>query len=1412
MNRPQSNRTSPRVPSLTRARVSFSCLAALALGLFSTPARAQALTTPSMTVIPAAPSISTSKSLSVYVSFNPIAGLPTPTGLLTLTSGTYSTTVTVGNTIVIPAGALATGNDTLTVTYIPDPASSGIYTSATGTASVTITAALSQQVTVSTAPTGFSFTVDGTTYTTAQTFTWTVGSVHSVATTSPQTVSGVYGVFSYWTDNFPISHSYTVMQGESVLAANFTATYQLTINITGSGTVTPASGNFYAYDTSVSLVATPNAGYAFTGWTGAVCCAPKASSTTVDMVAPETVGATFVAITPASVTLSPAALSVASVAGQLSAPQSITVSNTGTTALAIGSIAIAGTNPSYFTQTNNCGTSLAGLSSCTVTVFFKPTSVATYTATLVLTDSASTSPQSMALTGTGTVPPPGTWTWINGSNTINPAGVTGTQYVAAPSNVPGGHAATAHWIDSSGNIWFFGGVTNAYTYGGPTSADDLWQWNVSTQQWTWYGSGPVLTYFSNNGPENDSIGPYGCANWVDAGGNLWLSGGDAYAAGSIDAYPFEDVWAFSPSSRAWTFQNGVDGGTTFDPQAVYGTLGMAAAANTPGSRSFAATWTDSSGNFWLFGGTNGYDAYYNDLWEFSPATKQWTWQGGPNTADQPGVYGALGTAAAANLPPSRYAAASWTDTSGNFWLFGGQSAAGITSYTTVGSYYNDLWEFSPTTMQWTWQGGASSVPSNALGIAGAYGTLSKPAATNYPGSRSDMATWTDSSGNFWLFGGQGFDSTGAVGELNDLWMFNASTRQWTWRGGYNTTGGPQASTGPYAYVLNTAMGQPGVYGSLGASAPGNIPGARESLIGWSDSNNNIHIFGGIGYDSNGAPGLLDDMWVYQAPALTTTAANIPTVTVTPTASSITTAQSLSVGITVSPASGSGVTATPTGTVTLSSGTYTSAATALVSGAATIVIPAGSLATATDTLTVSYTPDANSSATFTSASGTNTVTVTGATVQVTVGTSPTGLAFSVDGTAYTSPQSLTWTVGSNHTVATTSPQTTGGTQSTFTSWSDGGALSHAVTAPSSATTYTASFSTAYQLTTAVSPSGAGSVTPTTGSFYAAGSAVNLSATANSGYTFSNWTGSVAAAGSAATTITMSAPQSVTANFTAVVATAPVASLTSAITFPNTTQGQTSAAMTATLSNTGNATLNIGSIALGGTNAADFALVTSTNPCGNTLAAGASCLIAATFTPQGTSTYNATITVTDNSAIPTQTTTLTGTGQAAVATDFTVTTSYPAQTVTGGNSVQYTLTVTPSGGAFNGVISFSASGLPPGATATFAPPTLTPGSSPASSTVTITTVAQYVRNQAPAPWIPPTAVLAALLPLFLWKRRRVAIRTRLAFFALAALLGGGVSSLSGCGSSGFTLPAVAYTVTLTATSGSITHSTNVTLTVQ
>ena len=100
-----------------------------------------------------------------------------------------------------------------------------------------------------------------------------------------------------------------------------------------------------------------------------------------------------------------------------------------------------------------------------------------------------------------------------------------------------------------------------------------------------------------------------------------------------------------------------------------------------------------------------------------------------------------------------------------------------------------------------------------------------------------------------------------------------------------------------------------------------------------------------------------------------------------------------------------------------------------------------------------------------------------TYSYTVTTTPSGLQVSVDGTTYTAPQTFTWSSGSSHTLSSASPQSgLTGIRYAFASWSDGGGQTHTVTTPSSATTYTASFTTQYSLTTTASPSAGGTVTP------------------------------------------------------------------------------------------------------------------------------------------------------------------------------------------------------------------------------------------------------------------------------------------------------------------------------------------------
>uniref|UniRef100_E6PYP9 Galactose oxidase n=1 Tax=mine drainage metagenome TaxID=410659 RepID=E6PYP9_9ZZZZ len=346
---------------------------------------------------------------------------------------------------------------------------------------------------------------------------------------------------------------------------------------------------------------------------------------------------------------------------------------------------------------------------------------------------------------------------------------------------------------------------------------------ATKNQWVWMGGANTRMQSSVYGtmgtpsPQNAPGARFSAAAWTDAQGNFWLYGGYGVASLSQVGH-LSDMWEFS--NGQWTWQSGSNTSTKL---AVYGTMGTASANNTPGGRDYAATWTDKSGNFWLFSGIGA----PNDLWKY--ANGQWTWMGGSNTffADTPthGVYGTMGQPSPGNMPGPRWGAATWTDSSGNLWMYGGEGY-GASGPGALG----DLWRYSNG--MWTWMAG-----SDQTYPAPDYGQQGVAAAANTPGWRSGAATWADSKGNLWLFGG-----AGNLGEQNDLWKY--SNGQWTWVSGSN-----QGDT-------------PGIYNSEGNAGQGDYPGGRDSAVTWTDAQGNFWLFGGNGVASGPGAEEMNDLWEY----------------------------------------------------------------------------------------------------------------------------------------------------------------------------------------------------------------------------------------------------------------------------------------------------------------------------------------------------------------------------------------------------------------------------------------------------------------------------------------------------------------------------------------------------------------------
>ena len=433
------------------------------------------------------------------------------------------------------------------------------------------------------------------------------------------------------------------------------------------------------------------------------------------------------------------------------------------------------------------------------------------------------------------------WTWIDGTKTAGVVSPPTPQYGAFPTappttipnpltNTPGARYGAAGWTDKFGNLFLFGGTGWELT--GRTPADTL------------------------NGAMNDM--------WVCV-----MIGGDYCEWQLVGGY---DATTVGGGSSPPTIGSAIIANAQHEGQGgIYSNLGTALPTPVPGGRLGSATWTDTSGNFWLFGGSNGSN-FFNDLWKYdttaltgsnyTTAEGQWVVVSGTGAVDQPGNY-VSGTL----VPGARTNAVTWTDSSGNFWLFGGFGYDGQTP-AVLGSL-NDLWEY--TGGHWVFVSGGNTNKANQNGN---YGTQGTAASTNMPGGRQEAVGWADANGNLWLFGGEGQDSAGTpFGILNDLWVYNITSNQWTFVAGAKSAN--QTGTYPAQPVVGAAntTGAAGTCGlavgdSMLSCSPisltGALPGSRWGASGWIDPSGNLWLFGGWGLDSTGTNGngALNDLWVY----------------------------------------------------------------------------------------------------------------------------------------------------------------------------------------------------------------------------------------------------------------------------------------------------------------------------------------------------------------------------------------------------------------------------------------------------------------------------------------------------------------------------------------------------------------------
>jgi parallel beta-helix repeat protein len=341
-------------------------------------------------------------------------------------SGPFSQTNTCGSVAV-------NGSCTVTVSFTPT-------TGGTNTGTLTVTSSANNS------PTTVSLTGGGISSTTNLALNQPI-TASSNASGYPATNANDGNTSTYWEslDGAGYPQTLTVNLGASYSLGSITldlppatdwSTRTETLSVLGStngssySTIVPSAGYTFNPSTgntvTISLPSGTSAQYvelsftANTGWSAA-----QVSEFEVFPAAGGSSGSGL-SVSPSSLTFPSQALNTTS------SGQTVTVDNTGSTAVSLSQIAASGD----FAETSTCGATLAADASCTVSVTFTPTAAGTQTGSLTIASNAPNSPNTVSLTGTG-------------AGSVNlalnqPATASGYTQTYVPANAVDGNTST-YW-------------------------------------------------------------------------------------------------------------------------------------------------------------------------------------------------------------------------------------------------------------------------------------------------------------------------------------------------------------------------------------------------------------------------------------------------------------------------------------------------------------------------------------------------------------------------------------------------------------------------------------------------------------------------------------------------------------------------------------------------------------------------------------------------------------------------------------------------------------------------------------------------------------------------------------------------------------------------------------------------------